>query len=185
MATIDLRASLGRRLLPFALALAAAGCGGEYRERPDEMGEDSAPESATLAEEAPPVLAEDSLPAVGVPRPAPTQAGAPSDTAASVPMAGVVRGQAEIRLKGGRLVPAEYFLVTLESGDRRFRTVVDRSGEFFFDSVPAGRYSLAIYTQKGQLLARSTATITADTVVVLDHLHVSADRIRTPRQELR
>ena len=99
-----------------------------------------------------------------------------------VAIVSLVRGTAEIELKGGRLVPAEHFLVVLEGSGKRFEAITSRKGEFFFDSVPPGRYSLVVFTETGGKPVRRGVTVWSDASVSLPTVRLSADDLVRVRQ---
>lgn len=157
--------------------LAAVGCGveeGDPRAAAAESVEGNDTSTGPAAVTAEPVgEATDT----GVPSPTAPRAPVERPRAAvarAAPPADLVMGSVEVELKGGRYVPGEHFQVILRDGRRSFEALTDRSGEFYLEDVPAGRYVLTLSPLKGPVFHTDTVLVGAGPRVRLDHIHVQA-----------
>ena len=161
------------------LAVTACGDGGpaarESRRPASTTAEAPASESGRAAPPSSAVVAVPAPPPAIVARP-PTAA---RQSLARQTRARLVRGTVEIGLESQKYLAAESFLVGLEGTRARYETVTNRRGEYVFEGIPDGAYTLVVLAGKDRVVHRQAVQIPpGDTVVTIPHIHLAVDSLR-------
>lgn len=95
-------------------------------------------------------------------------------------VARAVFGTAEIQVDSTTFAPADYLRVLLQGERVRFETLTDRSGQFIFENVPAGRYELVFITatKDQRVVHRAPVTLEAGGKVALPAMHIPLRSLR-------
>jgi hypothetical protein len=101
---------------------------------------------------------------------------APRDTG----IARAVFGTAEIQVDSTTFAPADYLRVVLRGEGGTYETLTDRSGQFVFEDVPAGRYELLFITatKDQRVVHREPVTLTATGKIALPAVHIPVRSLR-------